>query len=119
MAQGRGSVLSGLWLEGDDKGAGSGNSPFRERTRVGVQIREGGWEAWDFPNKFPGSGWHKTLDPWRYDLKKHKKQKTNMLNMYEREAGSSLVVQWLELCAFTAKGMGSIPGQGTNIIEAA
>ena len=26
-----------------------------------------------------------------------------MLNMYEREAGSSLVVQWLELCAFTAK----------------
>ena len=39
-----------------------------------------------------------------------------MLNMYEREAGSSLVVQWLELCAFTAKGMGSIPGQGTNVI---
>ena len=42
-----------------------------------------------------------------------------MLNMYEREAGSSLVVQWLELCAFTAKGTGSVPGQGTNIIEAA
>ena len=27
--------------------------------------------------------------------------------------GNSLVVQWLELHAFTAEGMGSIPVQGT------
>ena len=31
--------------------------------------------------------------------------------------GNSLVVQWL-LCAFTAKGPGSIPGQGTKIRQA-
>ena len=29
--------------------------------------------------------------------------------------GNSLVVQWLGLCAFTAEGPGSIPGQGTKI----
>ena len=29
------------------------------------------------------------------------------------EIGNSLVVQWLEVCAFTAKGMGLIPGWGT------
>ena len=33
--------------------------------------------------------------------------------------GNSLVVQWLGLCAFTAKGVGSIPGQGTKIPQAA
>ena len=33
--------------------------------------------------------------------------------------GSSLVVQWLELCAFTAKGLGAIPGWGTKIPQAA
>ena len=29
--------------------------------------------------------------------------------------GNSLAVQWLGLCSFTAKGVGSIPGQGTKI----
>ena len=29
--------------------------------------------------------------------------------------GNSLVVQWLGLHAFTAEGLGSIPGQGTKI----
>ena len=40
--------------------------------------------------------------------------------------GNSLVVQWLELCAFTAEGTSSIPGSGTkspqatvNILQAA
>ena len=32
--------------------------------------------------------------------------------------GNSLAVQWLGLCAFTAKGLGSIPGQGTKIPQA-
>ena len=32
--------------------------------------------------------------------------------------GNSLVVRWLELCAFTAEGAGSIPGQGTKIPKA-
>ena len=35
-----------------------------------------------------------------------------------RELGNSLVVQWLGLHAFTAKGMGSIPSQGTKIPQA-
>ena len=30
--------------------------------------------------------------------------------------GYSLAVQWLGLCAFTAAGMGSIPGRGTKIL---
>ena len=34
------------------------------------------------------------------------------------DKGDSLVVQWLGLQAFTAKGMGSIPGRGTKILEA-
>ena len=29
------------------------------------------------------------------------------------DGGNSLVVQWLGLCAFSAEGQGSIPGQGT------
>ena len=28
--------------------------------------------------------------------------------------GNSLAVQWLGPCAFTAEGLGSIPGQGTK-----
>ena len=36
----------------------------------------------------------------------------------EGEMRNSLVVQWLGLCAFTAEGLGSIPGQGTKIPQA-
>ena len=32
--------------------------------------------------------------------------------------GNSLAVQWLGLHAFTAEGAGSIPGQGTKILQA-
>ena len=32
--------------------------------------------------------------------------------------GNSLVAQWLGLCAFTAKGSGSIPDWGTKIPQA-
>ena len=35
-----------------------------------------------------------------------------------RFAGTSLIVQWLDLHNFTAKGMGSIPGFGTKILKA-
>ena len=31
---------------------------------------------------------------------------------------NSLVVQWLELGASAARGLGSIPGQGTKILQA-
>ena len=36
----------------------------------------------------------------------------------KEEFGNHLVVQWLELCAFTAKGPGLVPGQGTKIPKA-
>ena len=32
--------------------------------------------------------------------------------------GTSLVVQWLRLCASYAGGLGSVPGQGTKISHA-
>ena len=35
-----------------------------------------------------------------------------------RSARNYLVVQWLGLCAFTAKGLGLIPGWGTKIPQA-
>ena len=37
----------------------------------------------------------------------------------QREAVTSLAVQWLRLCASTAGGAGSIPGRGTKIPHAA
>ena len=36
-------------------------------------------------------------------------------NSYQKDSsGPSLVVQWLRIHAFTARGMGSIPGQGNK-----
>ena len=37
---------------------------------------------------------------------------------FVENSGSSLAVQWLGLCAFTAMGLSSIPGQGTKIPQA-
>ena len=34
------------------------------------------------------------------------------------QGGTSLAVQWLGLSAFTAVGLGSIPGQGPKILKA-
>ena len=45
--------------------------------------------------------------------KKGKKEKRNS------EPGNSLAVQWLGLGAFMARGLGSIPGEGTKILQAA
>ena len=39
-----------------------------------------------------------------------------VLNAAERE--TLLVVQWLRLCASSAGGSGSIPGQGTQMLRA-
>ena len=36
-----------------------------------------------------------------------------------RVLGTSQTVQWFRLCATTAGGLGSIPGQGTKILDAA
>ena len=45
--------------------------------------------------------------------------KLKVFNPQNKIQGSSLVVQWLRLYAFTAKGMGSILGQGTKAPQAA
>ena len=37
------------------------------------------------------------------------------VNPSRGNARTSLVVQWLRLCSFTAGGKGSTPGQGTKI----
>ena len=37
----------------------------------------------------------------------------------QENRGNSLVVQWLGLCAFTAEGVGLIPGRGTKISQPA
>ena len=37
------------------------------------------------------------------------------MELERRSLGNSLAVQWLGLRAFTAEGLGSIPGQGTKI----
>ena len=39
------------------------------------------------------------------------------LSFKKADRSSSLVVQWLGLCAFTAKGWDSFPGQGTKIVQ--
>ena len=51
--------------------------------------------------------------------KKYNLQKTvDILMRFNLKIGNSLVVQWLGLCAFTVKGVGSIPGRGTTILQA-
>ena len=39
----------------------------------------------------------------------------NVIFLQKRKLGTSLVVQWLRLCASTAGGAGLIPGQGSRI----
>ena len=42
-------------------------------------------------------------------------QKARAFKMF---SGTSLAIQWLGLCSFTAKGSDSIPGWGTKILQA-
>ena len=52
-------------------------------------------------------------------MKKTKNWKPLITPGFKRHhKGNSLAVQWLGLCASTAGGMGSIPGQGTKIPQA-
>ena len=53
--------------------------------------------------------------------KAKKKKYTDTTEYYlalKKNEGNSLVVQWLGLHAFTAKGRGSIPVLGTKILQA-
>ena len=52
-------------------------------------------------------------------IKREKKKRTKQLAFKEfiflkPGSGASLVVQWLRLCASSARGEGPIPGQGTT-----
>ena len=55
-----------------------------------------------------GSDWHLGQNPQR-DLQAVDR------NVRRNSSGTSLVVQWLRLCAPNAGGTGSIPGRETNI----
>ena len=53
-----------------------------------------------------------------FDLRKAASQNTWSKKDFLRGQGTSLVVQWLGLCAPIDGGLGSIPGQGTKISKA-
>ena len=51
-----------------------------------------------------------------YHMLKNNFQVPHIEEMWDQDlSGNSLAVQWLGLRTFTAKGVGSIPGQGTKI----
>ena len=71
---------------------------------------------WDPPR--PG------LEPvplhWQADSQPLCHQGSPVTSLFKKiSLGNSLVVQWLGLCAFTAMGLGSIPGRGMKILQAA
>ena len=49
----------------------------------------------------------------------HAATNTGAAKKKKKIGGNSLLVQWLELCTFTAEGPGSIPGGGSRILQAA
>ena len=54
-----------------------------------------------------------------YHNRDREKEIWDMFDKQWKAQGNSLAVQWLGLCAFTAEGLGSIPGQETKIPQAA
>ena len=42
----------------------------------------------------------------------------NTITQTHTQIGNFLAVQWLGRGAYSARGLGSIPGQGTNILQA-
>ena len=55
------------------------------------------------------------LESWQDSNPVSTREKDDTLKMIQ---GISLVVQWVRLCVSTAEDMGSIPGQGTKILQA-
>ena len=43
---------------------------------------------------------------------------TLLLSKIKKQQGTSLAVQWLALSTFTAKSLGSVPGQGAQVTHA-
>ena len=57
-------------------------------------------------------------DPGEGEMGTHCLMGTKFQFCQMKSSWDSLAVQWLELCASTAGGMGLIPGQGTEILQA-
>ena len=53
-----------------------------------------------------------------HNKKFNQSHKIATFEICKNKLGNSLVFQWLGLHAFTAQGLGSIPGQGTKIPKA-
>ena len=66
------------------------------------------WFSWGCGNTLSWTGWLKDRN-----IFSHRSESSKSKNQ-----GTSLAVQWLGLCASTAGGTGSIPGQGTKILQA-
>ena len=66
--------------------------------QVGIIVWEVSWE----PQAFRKAGPRTPLLNWK--------------DQYKPVKGNSLFVQWLALCNFTAKGLGSSPGQESKIL---
>ena len=67
---------------------------------MGIIVWEASWEPQAFRKAGPGT----PLLNWKDQYNKPVK-------------GNSLFLQWLALCNFTAKGLGSSPGQGSKILH--
>ena len=52
-------------------------------------------------------------------MQRGQKKKEISFPFFKVKPGNSLVIQWLGLSALTARGLGSVPGQGTKIPQAA
>ena len=61
---------------------------------------------------------HKHVQLFQHHLLKRRSFHLSVPFVPLSKSGNSLVVQWLELRAFTAMGLGLIPGWGTKIMQA-
>ena len=68
--------------------------------QVGIIVWEASWEPQAFRKAGPGTPLLNWKDQYNKPIK-----------------GNSLFVQWLALCIFTAKGLGSSPGQGSKSLH--
>ena len=95
-------------------------SPVPQQQRIHLQCRRLGFEPWVC--KIP---WRRAQQPTsvRATVQRVGKSQTQLkgLSMHahnQESCGTSLAIQWLGLSTFTAVAPGSIPSQGTKILQA-
>ena len=116
------------------------SGPLRSQRQEGVRrgtdllgkipVRENGqgaggrWESWQTTVQVKApwkteegrkEGWAGSSADWGAVLGRFQQNHWGVLDPKVPITGTSLVVQGLRLCAFTARGIGSIPGWGTKI----